>query len=153
MSPLHIWSKHLLHLLLCWVLGWVGLCVSPLRGDFSFPKALWFSWKSALLVFKARCFEGSSLWRSSQGLGYLRWSKTPPSSGTSSVSVSPFPVAGPCAQGGAACKSMTVPLLPIPCGSSILCCGGAVQLAFRSFSEGAASRGDVVCCARGRRWV
>lgn len=64
-----------LSLKLAFILGpmWVSLCVSPLLADFSFPVALWFSWKPDPSIFRARCFGGSSIQCSWQGLRCLMW--------------------------------------------------------------------------------
>ena len=66
-----------------WVPGWVEIWAKPLRADFPFPTALWFSWKWVLLVFKTRCFR--DLLSGTVPKGWECWAQIPRSSGTSSV--------------------------------------------------------------------
>ena len=113
-----------------------GLCLSPLKQSFT--------QLCRCPGCKPHCFSkpgvlgGSSLQCRPKGLGCLMWGLNPSLTpqGNDLLSVRSLPPLDHCAGDEVFGKTVSLPLPAILMWSFILCCGRAVQLAFKSFSEG-----------------
>lgn len=120
----------------------MNLCVRFLKAESPFLVVLWASWMLALLVFKGRCFGGSSLWCSFLGLGCLIWGFNP-SSRRSSVFWISLPLVSHIRDQRLVRLHLYLSY-PSLCDLSIFCCRKTVQPVFIPFLKKIVVHVDVI---------
>ena len=125
----------------------------PFKSRFPSPVALWLSWMSSPLVFKARCFGASSLLCRITGLGHLTWSLDPSLLRERILTFMLLPIVHCCSWGVVFSLARLYLCFSYPsqCCPFTLYCRDSVHQVFWSFSGELFHMKLQICCVHERR--